>query len=134
MGEYATERRLAAEKASGVPWCGHCGEFPAVCMGRHDLSDGPFVFACGNCCGHYNDDGWCARLDNGKELLGMLNEFVARAEGAVTRRTVDTPEDDDGMRWCGNCLRPLKQVQEAKYEHPGEPCDRVDRRSAKEGT
>lgn len=41
--------------------CANCGK-PATCIGRYEGPEQPVAFACDECCGHGNEDGWCKRL------------------------------------------------------------------------
>jgi len=40
------------------PTCAMCGK-PAACFGLYEVPDGEPSYACGSCCGHGNEDGWC---------------------------------------------------------------------------
>lgn len=64
------DQRDAAQKACAemqqAAVCVHCGK-PASCFGRYEDPGGPIEFACDECCGHGNEDGWCRKLaDCGK--------------------------------------------------------------------
>jgi hypothetical protein len=41
--------------------CANCPK-PAACVGTYEDSEGPLAFACDDCCGHGNEDGFCYRL------------------------------------------------------------------------
>jgi len=41
--------------------CAHCQK-PATCVGVYEDSRRPPEFACDDCCGHGNEDGWCHRI------------------------------------------------------------------------
>jgi len=49
--------------------CARCGDddVPAVCVGEYE-GHGGAQGACGNCCAHGNEDGWCLPLTRGAEL------------------------------------------------------------------
>lgn len=62
------------EKGTGTRWEGDCPvhptgvlchicEKPAVCIGQYDNMERPLP-ACGECCGHGNEDGWCEPLND----------------------------------------------------------------------
>lgn len=53
-----------------MPKCAHCGK-PATCAGRYEDCEGPIEFACDECCGHGNEDGWCRQLST---FCGVLAE------------------------------------------------------------
>lgn len=38
--------------------CAHCSQ-PAVCFGQYEDPESEPAFACGTCCAHGNEDGWC---------------------------------------------------------------------------
>jgi hypothetical protein len=55
--------------------CHICGE-PAVCYGAYEVSDPDF--ACDDCCGHGNEDGWCLDLD----VDGIVERLARRHQAA----------------------------------------------------
>lgn len=62
--DFLAERdrlRKALELVISAATCEHCGK-PATCVGRYEDESGPIQFACDECCGHGNEDGWCKRL------------------------------------------------------------------------
>lgn len=78
-----TQAELAALRAVGVPvkFCAQCGKRPAVCIGKYEdhtpsetctkacakqHQDEP---ACGECCGHGNEDGHCSEIDHPAAVL-----------------------------------------------------------------
>lgn len=54
--------------------CAHCGK-PATCFGRYEDQSGPLEFACNECCGHGNEDGWCKRIRELPEEINRLWGF-----------------------------------------------------------
>ena len=60
---YREERIRAALGASnGDPRCAFC-RAPATCFGEYETCDGSGEgFACDECCGCGNEDGWCEPL------------------------------------------------------------------------
>lgn len=58
--------------------CANCGK-PATCYGAYE--DCPAGFACDECCGHGNEDGWCVPLNHGTVVL------VAKLQEAETLTT-----------------------------------------------
>lgn len=50
---------------SDGPKCQHCGA-DATCFGEYEAhSDAATLgYACDNCCGHGNEDGWCKPVDD----------------------------------------------------------------------
>ena len=52
-----------AHMPEGEQVCAICGG-PAACYGLYDPIDSEEVvqFACDECCGHGNEDGWCIRV------------------------------------------------------------------------
>ena len=42
------------------PLCA-CGQ-PAACLGRYEINDAPWSYACNICCAHGNEDGRCYPL------------------------------------------------------------------------
>lgn len=73
--------------------CNHCGECDAVCVGRYEDPDNPLEFACHECCGHGNEDGFCVMLaaddralveiDELEEKVGDLERKVAQLDGEL---------------------------------------------------
>lgn len=49
-----------------APVCAHCGQ-PATCFGLYEDPEGEPGYACSECCGHGNEDGWCKPLQSGDE-------------------------------------------------------------------
>lgn len=45
------------------PLCAVCSKV-AACAGRYEDDENPIAFACHDCCGHGNEDGWCIRLED----------------------------------------------------------------------
>lgn len=62
--------RIVRECACGErPWrCASCGK-PATCFGKSRYN--PTQFACDDCCGHGQEDGWCVTVD---ELAAAMGE------------------------------------------------------------
>jgi hypothetical protein len=50
------------------PVCAICGR-PAACFGVYE-GHGPIQFACDDCCGHGNEDGWCRAVNHAPEFCG----------------------------------------------------------------
>lgn len=46
---------------SGQILCHFCNG-KAACLGRYENCEGPFNYACDDCCGHGNEDGRCSRI------------------------------------------------------------------------
>lgn len=67
---YTTEKGLSAailaafckKRGGGKPICAHCGKKPAVCVGQYESMTEP-ALACGDCCGHGNEDGSCSFIE-----------------------------------------------------------------------
>jgi hypothetical protein len=52
---------VTAANRSGPRICHHCGK-PATCFGSYEDNLHP-AFACDECCGHGNEDGWCEPVE-----------------------------------------------------------------------
>lgn len=50
---------MLAIYSNPVPLCDHCGERPAVCLGVYEDPEKEPQYACGTCCAHGNEDGYC---------------------------------------------------------------------------
>lgn len=88
---------IAADVGLPVPIkhpCAHCGERIAVCVGAYEDSD--VALACGECCGHGNEDGWCSpiaelprvleRLSDQNRFNRARDELRARQDNRLARR------------------------------------------------
>jgi hypothetical protein len=80
--------------------CAHCEAQPAVCFGRYEDAGEPEP-ACGACCGHGNEDGWCIPIGDlpgwaasvdatAREMRADLE--IARAELAAESRRAEAAE------------------------------------------
>jgi hypothetical protein len=56
------------------PVCEHCEKRPAACYGAYESEENR-AFACGECCGHGNEDGWCFQLAHIPELVDSRREY-----------------------------------------------------------
>lgn len=54
--------------------CAICGK-PAECLGQYDTMEVP-AYACGECCGHGNEDGWCWLLQEIPENVGAIQTEI----------------------------------------------------------
>lgn len=74
-----------------VPDCQTCGEHPAECNGAYEDA-AEEKFACGECCGHGNEDGHCQPLcaQCGDVLNGETEMF-------------STPRQPDRGPFCRQC-------------------------------
>lgn len=48
---------------SSDPVCHMCGGNAAACFGEYETDTGAPRFACGTCCAHGNEDGWCVMIE-----------------------------------------------------------------------
>lgn len=65
--------------------CATCGA-PASCLGAYEGHTEP-SWACDDCCGHGNEDGWCRTLEELPELIaGYRAEIAALREAAAAER------------------------------------------------
>lgn len=56
--------------ASDEGWrCGMCGK-PATCFGGYAGCHDTLRFACDECCGHWQEDGWCVTVEALRDALG----------------------------------------------------------------
>lgn len=46
-------------------FCAYCGK-PATCLGAYDMETDA-KYACDDCCGHGNEDGWCKPINHNQE-------------------------------------------------------------------
>jgi hypothetical protein len=53
---------VSAPKLTEAPFCAHCNERPATCIGEYETCTGVDTFACDVCCAHGNEDGHCRPL------------------------------------------------------------------------
>jgi hypothetical protein len=67
----------------GPSLCDHCGERPAVCIGKYDEASGIEELACNECCGHGNEDGYCYGLSALCSVRSALLAAEARQQAAV---------------------------------------------------
>lgn len=74
--------QLLAERGTH-PTCAHCPEKRiAICFGCYESGD-HIQFACDECCGHGNEDGWCRELS---ELANDLTRFRDDYSQAIEER------------------------------------------------
>lgn len=61
--EKANDKPITMLKAmaEGTEHCDMCGK-PATCLGAYE-SEENLGFACDECCGHGNEDGWCVQVN-----------------------------------------------------------------------
>lgn len=59
--------------------CAHCGK-TATCMGAYESEDN-LGFACDECCGHGNEDGWCVPLDGIVMSCGHNDQYGYSDDG-----------------------------------------------------
>lgn len=57
------------------PACITCGK-PASCFGRYEDQDGDINFACKECCGCGNEDGWCYPVAQFPGVVSALAELT----------------------------------------------------------
>lgn len=72
------------------PPCSVCTDEPAVCFGAYE-SPVNLGFACGNCCAHGNEDGWCKPLSDrsiAEDLQSMMMQSET-FENEVEKRAVE---------------------------------------------
>lgn len=76
------------------PRCAICGK-PATCLGRYEDPGEP-EYACDDCCGHGNEDGWCNSIkivgpcvQCGKAIIGDSHELNAGEEWCLACCGVD---------------------------------------------
>lgn len=88
--------------------CDHCEERDAVCVGRYEDPDLPLSFACNECCGHGNEDGFCvflaatdeedlATLDQQRNEISLLQARVAALEEQIEILGGETPEEGGSL-------------------------------------
>lgn len=63
------------EEREKLPACAHCGK-PATCFGVYENPEGPIGFACDDCCGHGNEDGWCRAVNHDADFCGCGNHAL----------------------------------------------------------
>jgi len=71
---YVSPQRRIEELEATALACHVCGK-PAACIGRYGTDDA-YSPACGTCCGHGNEDGWCRPVPEAlAEMSRMLVEY-----------------------------------------------------------
>ncbi len=86
--------------------CAHCAEKrPAICFGCYEDCDlDPIEFACDECCGHGNEDGWCSPLEDlashmttqrdDSRALDDTNTFLRREIADAEKDSRDSRESE----------------------------------------
>lgn len=72
-----------------APFCSICDK-PATCFGSYE-GTGNWGYACDNCCGHGNEDGCCAQLDDDSDDEPLANERAAYDSGRIAALTRHYP-------------------------------------------
>lgn len=63
--------------------CECCKIKPAKCRGRYEDPNSPLMYACEDCCGCGNEDGWCHPISqpHGRFLCSEAHPMPPKAEG-----------------------------------------------------
>ena len=95
--------QLVAEiSATRAAWpvCAQCKKQPAACVGSYE-GDGA-AFACDECCGHSNEDGWCCpiaevdkALNRYADNMQRLDDRLAESRQLLAGRVQASPLTDD---------------------------------------
>lgn len=72
-----------AEKEARLRWpkCANCHKTPAndaTCFGTYEDPAHPVEFACDECCGHSNEDGWCEQITD--TAVDFLRDLLSDAK------------------------------------------------------
>ncbi len=89
------------------PTCAVCAKLPA-CIGAYE-GHSPIAFACDECCGHGNEDGWCVPLAKAAEAW-------ERDQQILVLRLNETGEEADRLRLALSAL--LARIDERQPSGP----------------
>ncbi len=115
--ERANDKPIAMLKAvaGGAGRCDMCGR-TATCLGAYE-SEENLGFACDECCGHGNEDGWCVRLKLKADLTECDQSFDLRWEADMRARDMWHAAGGDEMTWPDHadlCVWLLERLAEAR--------------------
>jgi hypothetical protein len=65
------------------PTCELCEKKPATCFGAYEMQEGE-TFACDDCCGHGNEDGWCRPVSEHPNNPANILEECDKCDGTGT--------------------------------------------------
>jgi hypothetical protein len=109
-----TLQETAARLKASPLKCAHCDK-AAVCFGIYENPQDPVAFACGSCCGHGNEDGWCRPIEQladwATSILRnteVLSGRVIAAESALTdcrAQLAQVTQERDAFRDEANAVR-----------------------------
>lgn len=113
----ACKRHAAAVVATslGLPQtrfvrCAHCRERDAVCIGTYEGAEQPSP-ACGNCCGHGNEDGQCFMFSDHEQIFAMVTRMAKYGDRLLSDLENLEADRDDQVLAAADAKRLLYSVE-----------------------
>lgn len=85
------ECRYCATREAPPPMCRHC-ETRATCVGEYERTDHDIGFACDECCGHGNEDGWCIPICDADGWMSTVSRAAATLRDELDKAEARTAE------------------------------------------